>query len=193
MSAGVSFSVLDLNYPTAKLPHAVTPPRSLFYICFCRQRTLSTVRLGNSRCTARQSKCKRHQESPIPTIKTCGRSRSQSRSRPDDAKFPSADMDPAHNQIVFPTIFFFTMSWQSDWSDANGHQRYAILLGRNRDTSRPRPKRISMLLVPDRNTGPTLRANHDTETGASPNCILFARPLTTQACSHVRTKIVLNQ
>ena len=24
-------------------------PRSLFYTCFCRQRTLSTVRLGNSR------------------------------------------------------------------------------------------------------------------------------------------------
>ena len=49
-----------------------------------------------------------------------------------------------------------------------------------------------MLLVPDRNTGPALRANHDTETAASPNCILFARPLTSPACSHVRTKIRLH-
>ena len=55
----------------------------------------------------------------------------------------------------------------------------------NGDTSRPRPKRVNMLLVPDRNTGPTLRANHDTGPAALPECILFARPLTTPACSHV--------
>ena len=44
-----------------------------------------------------------------------------------------------------------------------------------------------MLLVPDRNTGPTLRANLDTGLAALPECILFARPLTSPACSHVRT------
>ena len=87
MSAGVSFRVPDLNYPTAKLPDAVTPPCSLFYICFCRQRTLSTVRLGTSRCTARQCKCNQHRKSPTPTTKTCESCPSQSRSRPDDVSF----------------------------------------------------------------------------------------------------------
>ena len=47
---------------------------------------------------------------------------------------------------------------------------------------------IDMLLVLDRNTGPTCSTEHDTGTAASPHCILFARPLTTPSCSHVPTK-----
>ena len=55
------------------------------------------------------------------------------------------------------------------------------------------PKRINMLLVPDRNTGPSVSTNHDTGAAASPHCILFTRQLTTPASSHVRAKKGFNR
>ena len=43
--------------------------------------------------------------------------------------------------------------------------------------------------VLNRNTNNTCSMNHDSGKTASPHCILFARQLTTPACSHVPTKI----
>ena len=57
-------------------------PCALFYISFSRQRTLSTVPLGKSRCTVRQCRCNQHRKSPLPTTETCESCHSQSRSRP---------------------------------------------------------------------------------------------------------------
>ena len=46
------------------------PSCSLFYISFCRQWALSTVRLGKSRGTVKQCRCNQHRKSPLPTINT---------------------------------------------------------------------------------------------------------------------------
>ena len=46
------------------------PPCSLFYISFCRQRTLSTVRLGKSRGRVKQCRCNQQRKSAMPTTNT---------------------------------------------------------------------------------------------------------------------------
>ena len=90
------------------------PLCALFDISFSRQRTLSTVPLGKSRCTVRQCRCNQHRKSALPTTTTRETCHSQRSSRPGDVSFHVHTWTRRTSKQCFQQPIF-SMSSRSDW------------------------------------------------------------------------------
>ena len=138
ISAGASFSVLDMDYPTTKLSACLDTAMFDFCISFSRQRAWS--RQVSRHTKAMQSRCNQHRKSPIPTVKTlesyrrtkfrivcvdaatefCESRHQQTGSRPDDARF-HVQAWTRRTTKQFLQQDSLSMSWRSERDDAKNN------------------------------------------------------------------------